>query len=338
VDTCEICGATGDFERLRLREMLFGTREEFGYHRCPACGVLRIEQVPDDLGRHYPDDYYAGYSGAAGRGGRVPEQPVGMRLRGLRAANRATVFGASRPSDRVLRRWAPRAVVPAEQLTRIQALGLRSYDDPVLEVGCGRVPRHLLDLQAIGFANLTGIDPFLERDDVVAGILLRRLRVQDATGTYRAVTFHHSFEHVPDPAETLAAAVDRLADDGTILIRTPVGGTFFWRTFGTDWWELDAPRHLFVHTCRSLELLAAAAGLEIVRIVWDTTFLELIASIQIQRDVAWREPASWNVSPPGSFDKSEIAAFKRQAAELNAAGDGGRAGLYLRRRAVSPAG
>ena len=35
-----------------LREMLFGLRETFEYHRCPSCGVMRIGSVPDDLGRH----------------------------------------------------------------------------------------------------------------------------------------------------------------------------------------------------------------------------------------------------------------------------------------------
>ena len=38
-------------------------------------------------------------------------------------------------------------------------------------------------------------------------------------------------------------------------------GTWFWDSYGVDWWELDAPRHLFVHTPASIERLAAEAGL-----------------------------------------------------------------------------
>src|SRR5688500_5838504 len=32
--------------------------ETFTYRRCASCGTLFLENVPDDLGRYYPSDYY----------------------------------------------------------------------------------------------------------------------------------------------------------------------------------------------------------------------------------------------------------------------------------------
>ena len=108
-------------------------------------------------------------------------------------------------------------------------------------------------------------------------------------------------------------------------------GTWFWETFGTSWWELDPPRHLNVFSQDSLERLAARAGLTIFDTVWDSAAHEIIASEQIRRDIAWREPASWHVHPPGPFDAEFIARAGEQVRTLNREGRAGRAGFYLRR-------
>ncbi len=56
-DRCRICFEP-DPQVVELREMLFGTRERFDYLHCRACGALQIRDVPGDLGRHYPPEYY----------------------------------------------------------------------------------------------------------------------------------------------------------------------------------------------------------------------------------------------------------------------------------------
>jgi hypothetical protein len=55
---CVACGVTGPVTRLELTELMFSTRERFGYRRCEACGTLRIDAVPADLARHYPSAYF----------------------------------------------------------------------------------------------------------------------------------------------------------------------------------------------------------------------------------------------------------------------------------------
>jgi len=143
---------------------------------------------------------------------------------------------------------------------------------------------------------------------------------------------HHAFEHVADPLETMVAARGLLRTGGVFLVRTPVMGTWFWGTYGPSWWELDAPRHLFIHTVASLNRLAASAGLELFDTVWDSTFVEMIASDQISRDIAWREPASWGEHPDAEASAGlyDIAALTTRTAELNASGNSGRAGFYFR--------
>ncbi len=114
------------------------------------------------------------------------------------------------------------------------------------------------------------------------------------------------------------------------MIRTPVMGTWFWKTFGTSWWELDAPRHLFLHTPDSLNRLGQAAGLELFDTVWDSQFLEIIASDQIVHDLAWLEPGSWGVEPASATGTYDLDALRSTVAELNRSGTAGRAGFYFR--------
>jgi len=325
-DPCEACGSTGPFERYELREMLFGLRETFPYRRCTTCGLLRIEEVPADLARHYPPEYYSGaFPPAVPRGGRLAR-------RADRARNRVELFGSGRLAARALRSWAP-PILPDLKVSApmIQRAGLRSFDDPILDVGCGRVPGQLLRLSRLGFGNLLGVDPFLDGDGEYEGIPLRRRSIHEVEGAFQLITMHHSFEHVTDPRETMRAAARLLRPDGVLLIRTPVMGTWFWETYGTSWWELDPPRHLFVFSRASLERLAGDLGLAVLDIAWDSTPLEIIASEQIRRDIAWREPRSWNEQRPGVFDADFEAQARTQVKQLNAEGRAGRAGFYFGR-------
>lgn len=326
MDPCPICGNASNSERILLREMLFGMREKFPYLRCQSCGVLRIEAIPADLRRYYPPEYFAGSSSVS------EPAPAGLARRADRSRMEATLFGSARWSARILARWAPKA--PPElrrEAPLIQRARLRSFDDPILDVGSGQIPSSLLHLRRLGFRNLTGIDPFLATGSIYPGITLAQSSIHEVAGAYRLITMHHSFEHVPDPRETLMAAERLLLPGGAILIRTPVMGTWFWETYGPDWWELDAPRHLYVHTVASIGLLAAGAGLVNTEVVWDSTFLEIVASEQIRRDVAWREPGSWFTAAPAGLDDATVQSYREQVIRLNAEGRAGRAGFYLRR-------
>jgi SAM-dependent methyltransferase len=324
MDRCEICGAKGSFRRIELREMQFGTRQAFTYLHCPACGVLRITAAPDDLARHdRPDD--------DGLESGPPARPGPLARMADRAMTELALFGRAKSRARLLRRWTSAAPITADQRARVKRLGLSSFADPILDVGCGSRAANLIALRRLGFRSLLGVDSFLESDHQVEGVRLRRAAIHDVAGSFQAITFHHSFERVPDPLETLKTAARLLRPGGVVLIRTPVFGTWFWDRFGSSWSDLDPPRHLFVHTRASIERLATDSGLELIEVIWDSSFVEMIASTQIARDIAWREPASWLVNPPAGFSDAMIQDFTKQVLALNVAGDAGRAGFYLRR-------
>src|SRR6185295_7824147 len=95
------------------------------------------------------------------------------------------------------------------------------------------------------------------------GVRILKRGLDHLDGEYDFVMLHHSFEHIPDSAAALAALGRRLAPGGTLLIRIPVADSFARQHYGINWLNWDAPRHLYLHTRRSMELLAASAGMEI---------------------------------------------------------------------------
>src|SRR5262245_13065920 len=55
---CRICA--GDLSTVHsAREMMLGLRDQFHYGECDGCGSLQLLNVPEDLGRYYPADYYS---------------------------------------------------------------------------------------------------------------------------------------------------------------------------------------------------------------------------------------------------------------------------------------
>ena len=93
---------------------------------------------------------------------------------------------------------------------------------------------------------------------------------------------------------------------------------------------LDPPRHLFIHTVRSLTLLAEHAGLTPVRRYRDSWGLQFWGSEQYRDDIPLRDPRS-HAEGGSAFTAEQIQAFETRALRLNAEGDGD-AGCFVFRR------
>jgi 2-polyprenyl-3-methyl-5-hydroxy-6-metoxy-1,4-benzoquinol methylase len=56
--TCPLCGAEAEAAFTTSDRNRALSRERFAYSRCTACGTYFLAQVPPDLGRYYPQEYY----------------------------------------------------------------------------------------------------------------------------------------------------------------------------------------------------------------------------------------------------------------------------------------
>ncbi|ACJ17343.1 hypothetical protein TON_1853 [Thermococcus onnurineus NA1] len=186
-------------------------------------------------------------------------------------------------------------------------------------------------LRDIGFRNLLGVDPFIERDIVDNGVTILKRTIHELPGTqkFNLIMFHHSFEHLPDQLETLKKAKQLLADNGTILIRMPVKSDEIWKKYGVNWVQIDAPRHVIVHTVRSFEILSEKAGLKINKIIFDSTAFQFWGSELYKRGIPL-EIGRRNLKK--YFSYKQIKKWEKVAKELNKAQSGDQAIFYLKKR------
>lgn len=312
---CRTCDGA-DLTTLTAQEMMFGTRDRFRYQECAGCGCVQIAAYPDDMARYYPADYYslragAPVAGQAGWAGRVANWARWQALRRIPP----------------LRRWYfARTGVAAFVARRPLLAAYRTHvPDPgarILDVGCG-TGALLRDLRAVHYRRAEGVDPFIASPVTHGGRpLVRKASFSDMDGEYDCISFHHVLEHMPDQAGTLRHARRLLAPGGLVLVRIPAAGGAAWRRYREDWVQLDAPRHFYLHTERSLALVAGQAGLKVAEISYDSNGFQFWGSELYRRGIPLQDPRSPATPGDSIFPAEQLAAWEDEARALNEARDG----------------
>ncbi|TDM09423.1 MAG: class I SAM-dependent methyltransferase [Ideonella sp. MAG2] len=213
-------------------------------------------------------------------------------------------------------------------LGRVPALGLNAR---IVDIGCG-TGELLHRLHHIGFQNLTGIDPFLiESREKLPGMRLLACDLSQLQGEYDLLILNHSLEHVPEQLDAMQHVRRLLSSRGMAIVRVPLCDSLAWETYGVDWFQLDAPRHLYLHTVKSLTQLAAAAGLAVRQIVHDSDHHQFYVSERYRQDIPMLHDPQRPGGEPAKFRlggrwRRQLAA---QARALNREHRGDQATFYL---------
>ncbi|MEW6118573.1 MAG: class I SAM-dependent methyltransferase [Pseudomonadota bacterium] len=305
---------------------MFGWNTQFDYFMCRACGCLQIVTIPADLYSYYPEDYYAQDSQPES----LPAGPL-RQINWLRLRYRLTGRGAW--AEKLTWRLGPLSRAIQRQIPYLERIPDLDRDSRILDIGCGEYSAWLASLAYCGFRNLTGADPFIKHAGFRDGIRYLCIEPRDLQGPYDLITLHHSLEHIPDQHALLRTLERLLAADGACLIRIPLVDSEAWDEYGLDWVELDAPRHLYLHSRNSLAGLAQAHGFEIFDTLCDSTAFEFAGSAQYRMGIPLMAHDSfWNGSGP--FDADAMRLHSHRAQAVNAAGRCGRAAFFLRRSAA----
>ena len=133
---------------------------------------------------------------------------------------------------------------------------------------------------------------------------------------------HHAFEHMDQPLSILKKMFHLLNNKGFVLIRIPVAACYAWRKYGVNWVQLDPPRHFFLHTTKSIQLLCEQSGFQLVDVVYDSYSLQFTGSEKYLRNIPLVEDTE-------IFSEKEIRDFTNEANRLNKIKDGDAACFYL---------
>jgi SAM-dependent methyltransferase len=294
--------------------MLYGTRERFDYFQCSHCGCLQIKEFPRDLARYYPDDYY---SKNINFDEIVKEKKVRRNIESLTKYLSHPARSKARFKDQNLN------IIPFMKMTR---------DDHILDIGCG-TGRLIYIMKESGFQNVSGADPFIEDEIKYANglrIYKKSIDQMPAEAKWDFIMFHHSFEHVTNPLEVLEYTKNLLKEDGKVVIRIPVVG-YAWEKYGVDWYQLDAPRHLFLHSKESMRYLADKAGLKIDDIKYDSTSSQFINSEKYQKNIPLIQEVPRSKGIRHIKDKYKKWKYKRLSNYLNNTMNGDQAAFILNR-------
>ena len=137
-------------------------------------------------------------------------------------------------------------------------------------------------------------------------------------GQFDFITFHHSLEHMPDQIKPLVQASRLLSESGKILVRIPTVTSEAFEQYGADWVALDAPRHFFLHSHRSIEIAAGKAGLRVDDLWCDSSEMQFMGSEQYRKDIALNDSRSAAFGRRGElFGRSQRRSYRRRSRELN---------------------
>jgi SAM-dependent methyltransferase len=289
---CPVCGDGEPILTHHTREMQLGTRDEFTYAECGGCGSLWLTNPPADMARYYPPSY-------------IPFTETVEPESGLKhLAKTAMTELVARGVIRRRRHWT----------YTLYLAGARRRDR-TLDVGSGS-GHFLIMLHQRGYRNLIGIDPFAQ-----PGPFTRQGTIEDVEGKFDLIFFNDTLEHVPSPLDTLASASKLLVEQGRVVVKVPLADSHAWRLYGTNWFALEAPRHLTVPTREGIRIVAERAGLRVVKTADDSSALQFWASELYRQGIPFTENHG--------FADERIQAWERKADSLNRRNEGDHAIFIL---------
>lgn len=315
--TCKICGTTAGNPIFTVQEMMFGTGESFRYLECPACGCLQLLDPPHDLSKYYRGGYYSLSNDPSAMGF------VSRFLHNVRADH---VLKGTRLGRLLLNRFPNHAlealsVLPPPRDARILDVG----------TGTGSLPYTLTE---IGFSHVTGIDPFIDRErEYPNGLRILKTDLAGMSGSWDYILLFDSFEHMADPSDALRSIAGLLSPQGVCIMTIPTVTSFAWEHYRAHWIQIDAPRHTFLHSQKSLEIAAAHAGLRVVQTKSVSTDFQFWGSEQAKRGIPLFSEQSYSQNPARSiFTDEEIRRFKEETEKLNKTNRGDQMAVFLRKR------
>lgn len=216
---CAVCGSAAATPLWTVRDRLLGFGGEYRIVRCPECGALCLSPRPpfEERRRAFTDGYPL-FDWALGRKQAGPEERI--------ARFRAQIGQISR----------------------------RQRPGRLLDVGCGD-GYFLLGMKERGW-EVRGI----ELNEKVAAYARDTLGLDVAAGAehevdwagetgqgepYDCITLFGVLEDVDDPSACLQRCHENLAPGGLLVVQTHNIASLEARLFGADWFNVEAPRHVW---------------------------------------------------------------------------------------------
>lgn len=310
---CKICGNQNDNKLFLIKERMLNKGESFHYLLCAKCGTLQLNDKVESLTKYYLDNYGA-YK-------KISDKQFQKFSLVDFIKQKIIIFGGYLFYKEPLFNMDRDSYLERLSGTKI------SRNAKIIDIGCG-VGTWLQDLENRGFNNLTGVDLFCPRfykDSKCKFIEGDIFSV--GKQKFDLISLHHSFEHMEEPLKVLEKIYSLLEDEGTCVIAIPLMGKRAWREYKECWFQIDAPRHIYLYTERALNYLCNKTGLHIKRVIYNSIEEQFRISEAYQKT-----NKSFKIILTQIGDTKINKANRKKAKKVNRLHDGDRAIFFIKKK------
>jgi methionine biosynthesis protein MetW len=228
---------------------MHGVPGDFSLWKC-SCGLIFIQPQPDEreIVKYYPQDY------------RPYEDSDSRSFTDQWIEKLESINYDVNPS------WFLKSIFsPLRPLVRGALIkpGAR-----LLDVGCGagsflkKMEKYGMEVYGVDFSEIAVSKAKMSGLNVFQGSLEEAKFSEEY---FDVITLNHVFEHLHDPTNTLRELKRILKVEGTIIIGVPNINAIGYKIFGSNYVQIDTPRHLFLFSYKVLEAFVKKVGLKIFK-------------------------------------------------------------------------
>ena len=267
---CPLGCRDGDEPMVSGRDRLNHGPGIFFVVRCRACGLMRTDPRPtaEALGAYYPDDY-APYATSAAAPSIARRCPSMLRRLLLRLVDSRAQWLPPLPPGRLLEFGC----AAGGFLVRMRAEG---WEVQGVDISAAATAQARAQGLAVHTGSLESLPPPARPYDLVVGWM--------------------ALEHLPDPLAALRQLNERTRPGGWLVLSVPDAAALESRIFGSRWYALHLPAHLFHFTPTSLARLLKAAGWRLECIHHQRSAGNLLGSLgHLLEDLGFSRAGRWLV-------------------------------------------
>ncbi|HAD82231.1 MAG: hypothetical protein A2509_04025 [Candidatus Edwardsbacteria bacterium RIFOXYD12_FULL_50_11] len=253
---CNLCGSNDTELLTNVRENQDGKEIIFNLVRCKKCSLTYVNPMPssETIGLFYPQTYYSHQNPARKKNFKKYLQLIARQ---------------SYLNDSNAKGLLKKAIIKCIGTILNQQIDIvvpNIKNGKILDVGCGNGDM-IAWMKEYGW-DIYGTEISKKACDFAEkqGLKIYCGQLKDASFSidfFDVVTINHVLEHVHDPLSVLTECNRILKKGGLLIVGVPNYNCYDSMLFGTNWSQLDVPRHLYHFTMDTLNQMLNMAGFKI---------------------------------------------------------------------------
>jgi SAM-dependent methyltransferase len=133
-------------------------------------------------------------------------------------------------------------------------------------------------------------------------LLVKKCSLYDLNESFDIIMLNHALEHMPDNVQALKHIHTLLNDGGSCMVSIPTVSSWLWKKYKENWYNLDAPRHFYLHSLASIDIMADKCGFKVDRIKYNTDYYSIKRSKRNSKGIYTDNPANGSYTPAWLFE------------------------------------